>query len=264
MARKHNPQVLKELEHIKNTVQQMDENEPKKKVLITGSTDGIGLMTAQHLKSRGHTVIGHARNKQRAADLEAIIPTIDQILIADFTNNDEVMQFAKDSQQFKNLDTVIHNAGIHSGPDLFTVNVVVPYILTQIMDKPKQLIYLSSMDHGWGNYNLAHIKQNKVSYADTKLHIAMIALAFQRLYPNSQINPIEPGWVPTNMGGLGAPDEMAISYMTQVNLIEERIHYNGTLLVDSRPVKNPNPTLLNTDAQEELICYLIERTGLNI
>ncbi|MBG9987751.1 SDR family NAD(P)-dependent oxidoreductase [Aerococcaceae bacterium DSM 111176] len=264
MARKHNSEVLKELKYIKKTVRPLSDNETKKSILITGSTDGIGLMTAQYLKSRGHTVIGHARNQQRANDLYDILPAIDDILIADFTQLSEVEQFAKDSQRFKNFDTIIHNAGIHGGTNLFSVNVVAPYVLTLLMDKPKQLIYLSSMDHGWGKYNLDNIKQNKVSYADTKLHIAMIALAFDQAYPEIQINPIEPGWVPTNMGGQGAPDDMAISYMTQVNLIEEKINYSGTLLVDSKPVKNPNSTLLNPDALTELMDYLAERTGLTV
>lgn len=264
MAQKHNPEVLKELEYIKNTVQPLSDSETKKNILITGSTDGIGLMTAQYLKSRGHTVIGHARNQQRAGDLNDVLPEIDDILIADFTQLSEVEQFAQESQSFNNLDTVIHNAGIHGSHNLFTVNVVVPYVLTHLMNKPKQFIYLSSMDHGWGKYNLDNIKQNKVSYADTKLHIAMIALAFAQAYPEIQINPIEPGWVPTNMGGQGAPDDMAISYMTQVNLIEEKINYSGTLLVDSKPVKNPNSTLSTPDALTELMDYLADRTGFTV
>ncbi|WP_372799110.1 SDR family NAD(P)-dependent oxidoreductase, partial [Pontiella sp.] len=40
-----------------------------KKILITGSTDGIGLETARQLVKQGHTVLVHGRS---AAKVEAV------------------------------------------------------------------------------------------------------------------------------------------------------------------------------------------------
>ncbi|WP_277254263.1 SDR family NAD(P)-dependent oxidoreductase, partial [Neptunomonas phycophila] len=37
----------------------------KKTILITGSTDGIGLVTAQALVKLGHTVLLHGRNESK-------------------------------------------------------------------------------------------------------------------------------------------------------------------------------------------------------
>ena len=36
------------------------------RVLITGSSDGLGLMASRLLLEQGHTVVAHARNAQRA------------------------------------------------------------------------------------------------------------------------------------------------------------------------------------------------------
>ncbi|MDP5200841.1 SDR family NAD(P)-dependent oxidoreductase [Flavobacterium sp. DG2-3] len=36
-------------------------------ILITGSTDGFGKITATELAKQGHTIIVHGRNKEKAA-----------------------------------------------------------------------------------------------------------------------------------------------------------------------------------------------------
>ena len=47
-----------------------------KTILVTGSTDGIGLETAKALYEQGHTVLLHGRNAQKiAAAREAVSAT---------------------------------------------------------------------------------------------------------------------------------------------------------------------------------------------
>jgi NAD(P)-dependent dehydrogenase (short-subunit alcohol dehydrogenase family) len=41
------------------------------------------------------------------------------------------------------------------------------------------------------------------AYAESKLHDAMLAFAIARHWPDVLSNALEPGWVPTNMGGAG-------------------------------------------------------------
>ena len=48
------------------------------------------------------------------------------------------------------LDAVIHNAGVYAGPHVLPVNVVAPYLLTALIDRPQRLVYLSSSEHRSG------------------------------------------------------------------------------------------------------------------
>ena len=45
------------------------------RVLVTGSTTGLGLAAASSLRNDGHDVILHARNRQRADDLGPLADT---------------------------------------------------------------------------------------------------------------------------------------------------------------------------------------------
>jgi NAD(P)-dependent dehydrogenase (short-subunit alcohol dehydrogenase family) len=46
--------------------------------------------------------------------------------------------------------------------------------------------------------------------------VTTLALAFARLWPEALVNAVDPGWVPTRMGGPGAPDDLAEGHRTQV------------------------------------------------
>jgi NAD(P)-dependent dehydrogenase (short-subunit alcohol dehydrogenase family) len=64
------------------------------KVFITGSTDGLGLATARYLIEQGHEVVGHARNAQRAADLRASLPAIQEVVIGDLSSLEQTASVA--------------------------------------------------------------------------------------------------------------------------------------------------------------------------
>ena len=53
------------------------------------------------------------------------------------------------------------------------------------------------------------------AYAESKLHDVMLAFAVARLWPNVLSNAMTPGWVPTKMGGAGAPDDIDQAHLTQ-------------------------------------------------
>ena len=53
------------------------------------------------------------------------------------------------------------------------------------------------------------------AYAESKLHDAMLAFSIARRWPEVFSNSLEPGWVPTKMGGPGAPDDMDQAHLTQ-------------------------------------------------
>lgn len=190
------------------------------KIFITGSADGLGRLAASFLVKEGHEVVLHARNEQRAKDAKAQVRGAQHVLVADLTNVDETANLAEHVNALGTFDAIIHNAGVYNVPQqqIVNVNTLAPYILTCLVKKPKRLIYLSSGDHLNGTPNLQSLANNtgRISYADSKLHDVMLAKVVARKHPDIYSNSVDPGWVPTKMGGRGAPDDLDKGYETQV------------------------------------------------
>jgi short-subunit dehydrogenase len=112
-------------------------------IFITGSTDGLGKLAAEKLVSEGHEIVLHARNAERAKLLKSHFPTAKAILIGDFSNLEETKKMAREANKIGRFDAVIHNAGVlHAEPaTIFQVNVLAPFVLTALMEKPQRLIY---------------------------------------------------------------------------------------------------------------------------
>lgn len=190
------------------------------KIFITGSTDGLGLFTAKALMEQGHELYLHARNQERKLQLLENTPSASAVFVADFTDVHQIIQLANEVNNIGKFDAIIHNAGVYndSGKDIFTVNVLAPYILTCIIDKPKRLIFVSSDMHLGGKTKLNDIKTtiNNITYSDSKLHLLMLCKAVARCRPDVYANALHPGWVPTKMGGQDAPDNLQMGFETQV------------------------------------------------
>ena len=58
-------------------------------------------------------------------------------------------------------------------------------------------------------------RRRQSDYAESKLYDAMLAFAIARRWPGVFSNALEPGWVPTKMGGSGAPDDIDQAHLTQ-------------------------------------------------
>jgi len=196
------------------------------KVFITGSADGLGLLAAQALLKQGHQVVLHARNAGRAKEALENAPGAIDVLTADLSSIAETKALATHANALGKFDAVIHNAGVYQLPKnsvsadglpvLFAVNSVAPYLLTCLMHKPERLIYLSSGMHLQGHANADNLINDRITYSDTKLHDVMLAMAVARKFPAVYANAVDPGWVPTKMGGPGAPDDLEKGFQTQV------------------------------------------------
>lgn len=199
------------------------------KIFVTGSTDGLGLLAAKQLITMGHQVFLHARNVERADETSIRIKSAVDILTADLSSIEETKALAEKANALGTFDVIIHNAGIYKVeknslstdglPLLLAVNSLAPYILTALMHKPERLIYLSSDMHLQGNYNqgsLSKLRENKITYSDTKLHDLILSMAVARKYPDVYSNVVDPGWVPTKMGGVNAPNDLRKGYESQV------------------------------------------------
>ncbi len=190
------------------------------RIFITGSADGLGQLAASALVAQGHEVVLHARNRKRGYEALDKVPGAKTVLTADLSNIEETKQLAAEVNALGNLEAVIHNAGVYraSGEEIFKVNTLAPYILTCLIERPQRLIYLSSGMHLDGRSQLETLRTNVsgITYSDSKLHVLMLCKAVARKWPEVYANAVDPGWVPTKMGGEGAPDDLKKGYETQV------------------------------------------------
>lgn len=171
----------------------------QKTILITGSTDGIGLDAAKLFVAQDHHVILHGRNADKLANVKAQMQSLGgkgtvEGFTADLSNMKDVEALANDvsnllSEQSSKLDVLINNAGVFKvaesktaeGLDVrFMVNTFSPLRLTQLL--------LSSMDTAGRVLNLSSAAQASVrddaltgketlgdmdAYAQSKLAITM-------------------------------------------------------------------------------------------
>ncbi|WP_030935048.1 SDR family NAD(P)-dependent oxidoreductase [Streptomyces sp. NRRL B-24720] len=239
------------------------------RILVTGSADGLGRAAAGALLSEGHRVVVHARNDQRARNLEELVARGADLVVADFTDRDAVRRVAAELNGAEPLDAVVHNAGVWSGLAVMPVNVIAPYLLTALMPTPRRLVYLSSSSHFSGRPALDGVDwqgQSSGSYADSKLFVTTLAAAVARLRPGTLSNAVDPGWVPTKMGGPGAPDDLDLGHQTQewlaVSDAREALTTGGYWYHRER--QQPHPAMHDEAFQDRLLQALAGETGSEI
>jgi NAD(P)-dependent dehydrogenase (short-subunit alcohol dehydrogenase family) len=201
------------------------------RILITGSTDGLGRAAAGALIDGGHDVVLHARTRERAASVAGLTTRAAGVVTGDLSSAAETRALAQQVNDIGRMDAVIHNAGVYLEPSRSTtaeghaktlaVNTLAPYLLTALIARPDRLIYLSSaMHHGAGgslrDIDWTERRWNATqAYSESKLYITALALTLARAWPGVLSSAVDPGWVPTRMGGAGAPDDLEMGHLTQ-------------------------------------------------
>jgi NAD(P)-dependent dehydrogenase (short-subunit alcohol dehydrogenase family) len=249
-------------------------------IFITGSTDGLGRAAAQSLLNDGHQVVLHARSSDRASAVADLAPRSAGVVVGDLRSAAETRRIADQVNTIGRMDAVIHNAGIYSArsrgstPEghatILAVNTLAPYILTALIERPRRLIYLSSGLHRGGEGSLQDIDWVKrpwntaQAYAETKLHLAALALALARRWPEVLSNAVDPGWVRTKMGGAGAPVDIETGQRTQSWLA---VSNEAAAMVSGRYWHNmqqqqPASEAMDVAFQDRLIAELHGLTGV--
>ena len=253
------------------------------RVFVTGSADGIGLMTGRLLLDEGHAVVLHARNASRAATARAALPQAESVLVADVATLAGMRDLARRANDTGRFDAVIHNVGIgYRQPrrvetvdglsQLWAVNVLAPYVLTALMEKPERLIYLSSGMHRRADTSLEDPQWTKrpwngsEAYASTKFQDVLLAFGVARRLPNVFSNAMTPGWVPTKMGGEGAPDDLDLAHRTQVWLAvsdDPQARVSGEYFYHGA-VADANPAARDETLQDRLLDYCRDVSGIEL
>jgi NAD(P)-dependent dehydrogenase (short-subunit alcohol dehydrogenase family) len=235
------------------------------RVFITGSADGLGLAAAETLLASGHEVVVHARSDDRLRAVQSLVDRGAVGVAGDLADIDEVRALAERLNQLGTMDAVIHNAGVMHGSQILPVNVVAPYLLTVLMQRPRRLIYLSSGMHRGGAASLEGMDWGggSGSYSDSKLFVTTLTMAVARRWDDVLSNAVNPGWVPTKMGGAGAPDDLRLGHLTQEWLATSddpaALTSGGYWYHQERD--DPDPVVYDDGFQEELLDALASFTG---
>jgi NAD(P)-dependent dehydrogenase (short-subunit alcohol dehydrogenase family) len=253
------------------------------RVLVTGSADGLGHVTARQLAEAGHAVTVHARNDERAATARARVPAAEAAVVGDLASLAAVRGVAEQADALGRYDAVVHNAGVgyqwsrrretEDGlSEVFAVNVLAPYVLTALMERPDRIVVLTSGMHRGQRPDLGDLQWRRRRwdgwgpYSESKLWGVVLAFALARLWPDVRANAVDPGWVPTRMGGRGAPDDLELGGDTQAWLAAgdaEAATITGAYLYH-RETQEPHPAASDPAVQDGLLAACAELSGVTL
>jgi NAD(P)-dependent dehydrogenase (short-subunit alcohol dehydrogenase family) len=241
------------------------------RVFVSGSAGGLGLAAAADLLDQGHEVVIHARSQARLTEAGDLVARGAAAVVGDLSNVEEARGVADQVNQLGHMDAVIHNAGVYTGPQILAVNVIAPYLLTALIGRPARLVYLSSGMHRGGRATVhglgtAGPRGAAVSYSDSKLFVTTLAAAVARRWPEVLSNAVDPGWVPTRMGGPGAPDDLELGHVTQAWLAvstDAAARTSGGYWYHQRQ-HPPHPAVRDERFQDQLVDALARFTGVGL
>tara|TARA_Y100001968_G_scaffold280999_1_gene277976 strand:+ start:124 stop:837 length:714 start_codon:yes stop_codon:yes gene_type:complete len=189
-----------------------------RKILITGSSRGIGNSIALKLLKEGHSISLGVRNKESLINTP-LDPKLNNpkkfiVHLYDANNNASSKKWIENTvEAFKNIDTIIHCAGIFKRTsllfeddelkdieDLWKVNVLGPWILTKdawkylSMNSSSRIIVLVSMSGKRSKGDLA-------GYSMSKFALMSLCQTIRNKGWNKgiRVTAICPGWVNTDM-----------------------------------------------------------------
>ena len=252
--------------------------------LITGSTDGIGLRTAQVLAAQGADVIVHGRSQDR---VEAAVASIGNRavagIVADLSDLDQVPELAGAASA---ADVLINNAGVYErdrvanadGEEImWTVNHMAPSLLTALllpsMPERGRVVFLSSTAHGRGKFDLddpgyAERRYNHFrAHMTTKLANLLMAREWARRQDRVDFYAVHPGVIGTKLmttgfrkDGVNSLDDGAAA-VTFAALDPSLVGHSGAFLAENS-ITEPTGPGLDNELAAEVFDYTMEQLGL--
>lgn len=260
----------------------------QKVILVTGSTDGIGLETAKMLVSQGHCVLIHGRNPQKLANVEKMLSELpgngkvesyvcDLSYIADV----EALAVAVMAKHQK-LDVLINNAGVYKVSVIttkdnldvrFVVNTIAPYLLTQrllhLFDNTGRVVNLSSAAQS--PVNLSTLVSSNAGpddgpiYAQSKLALTMwsVEMAASLKEKGPAVIAVNPAsflgskMVKEAYGVAGGDLSIGADILCRAALSDEFENASGKYYDnDSKQFSSPHPDANNSTKNQKLISVI--------
>jgi NAD(P)-dependent dehydrogenase (short-subunit alcohol dehydrogenase family) len=193
-------------------------------VLVTGSTDGIGMITARKLAQMGAGVLVHGRSREKcAATVKAIREDTGSeklsYYVGDLSSLAAVQDLARAIQSdHSRLDVLINNAGVGPGAAsggnrplskdghelLFAVNYLAPYLLSHLLmpvlrrSAPARIVNVSSAAQESIDFNDVMLERSydpMQAYARSKLALTMFTFDLAEQIQADEItsNCLHPG-----------------------------------------------------------------------
>jgi NAD(P)-dependent dehydrogenase (short-subunit alcohol dehydrogenase family) len=241
-------------------------------VLVTGSTDGIGLETALELARLGARVVVHGRNAERVAKAYEEVKSASSSnppapVVADFSSLAAVRSLATElEQRGVELDTLINNAGVYmkrrelsaDGIELtLAVNHFAHVLLTHLVLAGRagrglaRIVNLSSIAHSRASIDLEDIDNTRGSFDDYQAYatskfanvLFTVELARRLKARGVLVNAVHPGVVSTKLLKTGfdmrGPDSLGKGARTSVMLAisPEYGHITGSYFIEGRETR---------------------------
>jgi NAD(P)-dependent dehydrogenase (short-subunit alcohol dehydrogenase family) len=194
--------------------------------LVTGSSAGIGKVTAKELAKMGATVVMVCRNRTKGEAVQTEIKQMSgnaqvDLIVADLSQLSEVRRVANEfKQKYTQLHVLINNAGavnaeykstVDGLETTFETNYLSPFLLTQLLldtlkaSAPARIVNVSSAVHTTGRIDFADLQRTQRyramdTYAQSKLAQIFFTyeLADQLAGTSVTVNALNPGLVASN------------------------------------------------------------------
>ena len=160
----------------------------EQRILVTGSTDGLGRRVAAELAGAGAEVLVHGRNPAKVDEAAREVGGVG--LVADLASLDDVRRLASEAGE---LDTLVNNAGVIE-PErtesadgyeyTFAVNYLSHFLLTRLLldglREPARIVNVSSIGQApldFGDLMLEKSYDGYTAYAKSKLAQILFTLS---------------------------------------------------------------------------------------